>query len=281
MNPLPEHWRGPTCNKVHDYVLLDGAMQHAMGRKLAERPGTGRSLLFEHSAAAQALGIWLIPADLAKALDIDGVARGVNWIASSLAIGELFTHLLPWVRGKNAAAGDYLRLADGRALRALWRVWTLEQRASLCAPLTAWWLADRDGKVICLDLPVLAHGPIATSSDLDHEQSAALLEAGVPDQLMYQLKGTVHFHPSLPSWEARHHAAAKVCAEARLIGYQAPGDFAALVAWALTVGTGIGEIDVHPAIAGRLVGTQLWQALLDEPSVDDASSADIGHGAVR
>jgi hypothetical protein len=154
MNPLP-----PACHAalathgVTPCVLVDGAMQHAAGVRLARTPGAGISLFDDLPEDAQALGPWLLSPAQAQAMGLDGSGPGVNWLVSALALPDAANHLRHWLRDGHPRGLHYTRLADGRVLRAAMTVWTPAQRAAFCMPWRGWWLADRDGEALALALP--------------------------------------------------------------------------------------------------------------------------------
>jgi hypothetical protein len=174
MNPLP-----PACHAalathgVTPCVLVDGAMQHAAGVRLARTPGAGISLFDDLPEDAQALGPWLLSPAQAQAVGLDGSGPGVNWLASALAQPDAADHLRHWLRDGHPRGLHYTRLADGRVLRAAMTVWTPAQRAAFCMPWRGWWLADRDGDALALALPEpLSLEPDTTAGWTDAQREA-------------------------------------------------------------------------------------------------------------
>ncbi|MDR0183167.1 DUF4123 domain-containing protein [Lysobacter arvi] len=271
MNRLPERWHQlrTAAPGVHVLVLVDTALQHELGQKLSQRPGAALSLLPDVEAEAQALGVWLLEADEAHAHGIDGSARGVNWLLSRIPMSQAHAHLQPWVVTPlpDGTPRGYLRLADGRVLRALLKVWSPAQRSAFCAPWQAWCYADRDGAGVLLDLPAPHPMQDATvSPELSQAQYQRLLEASVPDQLLHALKGAVTPHAAtLASRERRHQVAASLIEYARSIGYEEVDDQTTLLAWVLRAGTEECRfLGRQVAVQQRMKGEALWNRLMEE-----------------
>ena len=270
MNPLPESWhrQRAAAPDTHELLLIDTALQHELGQKLSQAPGGALSLLPAVEAEAQALGAWLLEAEEAREHGVDGVARGVNWLASRIPLTEAHAHLQPWVVGPlpDGIPRGYLRLADSRTLRALMTVWSLAQRRTFCAPWLAWCYADRDGKGALLDLPASdAVLPADTvSSELNPTQYQQLLDASVPDQLLHGLKGRTKPHTTLASRERRYQLAVSLLEYARSIGYEEADDQATLLAWALRAGTeDCRFLGQQLAVQQRTKGEALWNQLME------------------
>lgn len=267
MNPLP-----PACHAalathgVTPCVLVDGAMQHAAGVRLARTPGAGLSLFDDLPEEAQALGPWLLSPAQAQAVGLDGSGPGVNWLASALARPDAADHLRHWLRDGHPRGLHYTRLADGRVLRAAMSVWTPAQRAAFCAPWSGWWMADRDGNALALALP----GPLTlepgTTAGWTDAQREALAEHSVVDQLLHSLKGHVRYAASLTSRERRHAVATQVQRAAVAAGYVEAPDQASWIAFALMAGGCSMPLDGHPVHALALRGDALWSALMDGAS---------------
>lgn len=238
MNTLPEAWH--LCvekNNSAPFILLDGAIQHQIGAKLARDAGGAYSFFANESAAAQALGPWLMTAQRAAALGIDGSARGVNWIDSSVSFAHTREHLLLWMRGPDPASREWLRLADGRSLQALSTVWSAAQWQAFCRPWRAWCYANRDGNSLLLSLPAKPDFDASPLTLLDAGQESALTLACLPDQLLHELKGHITPHASLKrSREQRHAIAQAIVGQARALGYETEHDLRQLIAWALRKG---------------------------------------------
>jgi hypothetical protein len=271
MNPLPASWQPQLAATpgAHVLVLVDTALQHELGQKLSQSPGGGVSLLPDLEAEAQALGPWLLDAEEARKRGIDGIARGVNWLLSSVPLSKAQTHLQPWTVGPlpDGTPRAYLRIADSRTLRALMTVWAPAQRRAFCAPWHAWCYADRDGQGVLLDLPVpaTAQAVHTVSPELDKAQYRQLLDASLPDQLLQGLKGRVTPHRTLASRERRYHMATTLIEYARSIGYEDLGDQRTLLAWALRAGDeACRSLGQQPAVRHRLTGEKLWSELDEE-----------------
>jgi len=282
MNPLPPACHALVVNpSLHAYVLIDGAAQRDIARRLARHAPRAIALFADLSTAAQSMGPWLLPANDAGAHGIDGSAPGVNWLVSEAPADEIADHLRDWMREGDRNSPHYTRLGDGRVLRAAMDVWTPAQRAAFCAPWRGWWLADRDGRALALDLP--APSPPAPGdagrpgwSDAQHH---AMRQHGLADALIQPLKGVIRLAPTLRGREARHALAAHTLALAVAQGYTDATDQSSWIAWALQRGHCSGGIAAHPVHAQGLRGAALWEALTGDadaagpPSPDGAGRA--------
>ena len=270
LNPLLPQWQAER-NRHADarvLVMVDTAMQHELGQALAENPAGALSLLpAELPADGQALGAWLLAEEQAKALGIDGSARGVNWIISKLVLKEAAEHLRRWVLMPlpDETPRGYVCIADGRSLSALLTVWNENQRAAFFSPWHAWCYADRDGKGVLVDIPLQAQAHLSKAADpqLDEVQYRRLLEASVADQLLHELKAYVQPHASLSSRQMRYLMAAAVIDRAKSEGYLQPQDWMTLIGWCLRVG--VPEYKAlfnQAALRESLQGSELWDALM-------------------
>ncbi|WP_313243428.1 DUF4123 domain-containing protein [Stenotrophomonas sp.] len=274
MNPLPPACHALVVNpSLHAYVLIDGAAQRDIARRLARHAPRAIALFADLSTAAQSMGPWLLPANDAGAHGIDGSAPGVNWLVSEAPADKIADHLRDWMREGDRNSPHYTRLGDGRVLRAAMDVWTPAQRAAFCAPWRGWWLADRDGRALALDLP--APSPPAPGdagrpgwSDAQHH---AMRQHGLADALIQPLKGVIRLAPTLRGREARHALAAHTLALAVAQGYTDATDQSSWIAWALQRGHCSGGIAAHPVHAQGLRGAALWEALTGD--ADDAGPA--------
>lgn len=272
MNPLP-----PDCHAalaaagMTPCVLVDGAMQHAAGTRLARTPGACLSLFDDLPEDAQALGPWLLSPAQAQAVGLDGSGPGVNWLASALALPETASHLRHWLRDGDPRGLHYSRLADGRVLRAAMTVWTPAQRAAFCAPWRSWWMADRDGNALALALPEPLSPEPGTTAGWTDAQRAALAEHSVADQLLHTLKGRIRYAASLTLRERRHALATQVQRAAVAAGYVEAPDQVSWIAFALMAGGFSMPFDGHPVHTLDVRGDALWSALMDGAALDTAA----------
>ncbi|WP_181902796.1 DUF4123 domain-containing protein [Lysobacter soli] len=267
MNPLPDEWARlrAAAPQAHELVFIDGAVQHELGGKLAEDASGALSLFVGLEPEAQALGPWLMSSDTARGVGIDGAARGVNWLLGRVDLTAAHAHLVPWIVAPlpDGAPRGYVRVADGRTLRALVSIWHAEQRTAFFQPWHAWCCGDRDGRAVLLNLPQMKNEDAVAWGDpaLSPAQFGQLCEASVPDQLLHQAKGLVVPHVTLSSRERRHEAADTLVEYARSIGYDDLDDQFTLLQWVLKVGTEeCRQLGVHTAIVQRLRGAALWAA---------------------
>ena len=245
-------------------------MQPLLAERITQCKGA-RSLLPQSSPEASNLGPWLLKADAAAAIGMDGCGRGVNWLLSHQGIDEVAAHLarcadarLPGEEGRT-----YLRIADGRVLSALLSIWTPRQKTCFLGPLLVWCFADRDGNGVC----ITQADPVPTEkvlqpATLSRNQYEQLLDAAVPDQVLHALKGYVVPHPDWPTRQARHQAASDALSLSRSLGYCAPEDYMTVIAAVITRGDAwMRGLSQHPAVKDALRGASLWTALLEESHV--------------
>ncbi|MDE1198939.1 MAG: DUF4123 domain-containing protein [Pseudomonas sp.] len=274
MNRLPKPYTHLVeANGLSSLVLLDGAMQQRLGTRLAEQPEGAISLFANYPKAARALGPWLMSEARAASLGIDGCARGINWLASEWSMADVEAHLLLWMRGQDSASRRWQRLADGRALNALFSVWTVAQRHAFSHPWRAWCYADRNGAGHLLTLAHQFEILTPVSTDLGPEQQSALMRATLADALIHELKTLTALHSSLKGCREKRHAAVDaVLAQAMAAGYADMTDLSALTAWALRTGTDAPtRVAELPALQQQLSGSELLDALDGE-----AGDAEVG-----
>lgn len=272
MNPLPQEWfdaisRNPSINV---FVMLDTAMQHALGDSLVKEASGALSFFDAEPSEARKLGLWLLTADKAALLGVDGVARGVSWWATTMGMEQVYKHLHAWAIAPlpDGTRRGYLRIGDARVLQALRSVWSKRQHAAFFAPFTMFCHADRDGCPVFSLAQASYQSTVASmcvSTRLAKEQYQALLEASVPDQLLHELKGYVVPHVRYASHEARHAMAVAVIAEAKEIGYDAPYDWLSFIGWKLKYG----QYEPAPlrelaAVRNGLHEDALWNTLVQE-----------------
>ncbi len=266
MNALPDDCAAELARPgTVPCVLLDGAMQLAVGECLAKRPGEALSLFDDLPKAAQALGPWLIPRPQALAVGVDGSARGVNWLSSRLPLESCAYHLRCWLRDGDPTGLQYTRLADGRVLCAAAEVWSAQQFSAFLAPFAGWWLADRDGCGRRLVRPpsqrdaepAAGPGPGWTA-----DQHLALAQIMAVDQLLHALKGRVRPCSALHLREQRYRIARQMQQLAIAHGYEDDADQLCWIASALVSGVCPETLQTHPAHARGLRGDALWQELM-------------------
>jgi len=270
MKKLPEAWHHlrMTNSALHVLVLVDTAMQHNLGRELAERPNGEVAILEDESEKARAMGLWLMEANHAEARGIDGSARGVNWLLSRYPLKQTASLLRSWAIGPfpDGTERGYIRLGDSRTLRSLVEVWSQEQRMRFFSPFKAWCYGDRDGTAALMQLPEPETSSTDTSglgNTLDSTQYEELLKRSIPDQLLHELKGYVRPHETLALREERHRLARSAVAYASSIGYTESEDHMTLIAWALRVGVDDCRLlSEQPAIRMRVTGGALWEQLM-------------------
>lgn len=274
MNRLPKTYTDLVDAKgLSSRVLLDGAMQQRLGARLAEHPEGAISLFADYPKAARALGPWLMTEERAATLGINGSARGVNWLASDRTIVEIEAHLLLWMRGPDRHSHNWHRLADGRALNALFSVWTVTQQHAFSQPWRAWCYADRNGagRLLSLSHTFVSQTPVSPA--LDPAQQLALNRATLADALIHELKPSTALHASVKSCREKRHASVDaVLTRAMAAGYAELKDLGALTAWALRTGAHAPEqMAGLTAVQQQLSGSALLEALESQ-----ADSAEVG-----
>lgn len=269
MNPLPEKWNNSPESGVHRFVLVDGAMQRELGKALSVKRYEGDSLFDGESSEAKALGPWLLSAQQAREAGVDGIARGITWLDGTLGLSQAIAHLRSWMIGPlpDGVVRGYLRLGDGRVLRAMLEIWNPRQRAAFLAPWQRICCADRDGEPwMTAVLSPSQSGRLLqgrVSARLTDNQYRLLLDSSVPDQLLHELKRHVKPHASLSSREQRHVEAVRALEVAKAKGYNAPGDWMSLVGGAVKQGKGAAQaLRGHPAVQAGRTGADLWHAVM-------------------
>ncbi|MCA0393530.1 MAG: DUF4123 domain-containing protein [Proteobacteria bacterium] len=267
MNALPSDWT-TSFPQGASFVLVDGAMQHALGRSFADRKLRATSFFAQESPEAQALGPWLLDAAAANLAQVDGCARGITWLRSTLSFEEAFSHLRPWIVQPfpDGVERGYLRLGDGRILQVLLdSVWTRPQCEAFLQPWEGICLSDRDGRGVTMRPRTHPAHTTRPSRHLNARQYQTLLDASVPDQLLHEVKQHVRPHPLFASREARHAMAVAVIEEAKRRGQDDPYDWMSWIGWALRHGhTSPEAIATHSVAAHHLRGHALWRALIDD-----------------
>lgn len=171
-------------------LLLDGALLQGHALMLAAR-ATGLPLYEDLGAAAQEVGPWLLP-DVSLA-DVDlpelPVRHGMSELSTDSALGTLRAHFgaIRYIETHDAQR-YFLRYADTRAVAAMKLALHETQLAVMCGPIKEWAHIDRRGKRAVL-LEGLACPRSADSRlRLSPKQLAAVLDAGLPDQLCLALE---------------------------------------------------------------------------------------------
>ncbi|TWI13379.1 DUF4123 domain-containing protein [Aerolutibacter ruishenii] len=269
MNPLPEIWNTRAESVIRHFVLMDGAMQRELGKALSANRYDGNSLFEGDSPEAKALGPWLLSAQQAQDAGVDGIARGITWLDGKLELSQAIVHLRSWMIGPlpDGVARGYLRLGDGRVLRAMLEIWSPNQRAAFLAPWQRICCADRDGEAWMT--PVLSPAETGSiprggvSARLSDIQYRLLLDSSVPDQLLHELKRHVKPHSSLSSREQRHVEAVRTLEVAKELGYSATGDWMSLIGGAVRQGKGAAQaLRFHPEVQAGRTGADLWHAVM-------------------
>ncbi|MDZ7814361.1 MAG: DUF4123 domain-containing protein [Ideonella sp.] len=128
--------------------------------------------------------------------------EAMSLIASRLPFGELLVHMQAFLEVRlvggvdmllafwdNSVLGVLVGQEDDTTLHVRGPVLEDGQRAALLAPIAAWWYADREQKWHRLAKPdAMAVPSKAEPLKLTQVQEDKLVEAGVPDLILYHLK---------------------------------------------------------------------------------------------
>jgi hypothetical protein len=172
-------------SRVH--LLVDGAVARGTALLSRVREQGALALYADLGDMAAEVGPWLLPdsnLDAAGATELP-LRHGVSELRSGAEPKTLAAHLQT-IRHIDTADGQrfYARLADARALRALWLVLHASQRHELLGPIDTWEWIDRYGQRQQLQCdPSLGAHAGRVPLGLDDAQLARLLELSLADQL--------------------------------------------------------------------------------------------------
>ena len=239
--------------RYHLYALMDGATDKRLWEKLGNALSAASPLISGPREITPQL-ISLNPSNGAEDVLIKRISHPkspstVTLLASPLSQSELATHLQHFVRvllageidmalayWDPAILGTLVGQFDDETLHVKGPIFTDLQRAALLKPIPAWWYCDRENNChrISFDdaLPdtCLTQLPIR----LTQEQEDGLVEAGVPDQILYhlELNRPLIFDEQIPH-ARRYRFVRAVLPSARMLGLTGMRDLTNFVALCL------------------------------------------------
>lgn len=266
----------------HCYGLADAGQDRAAWRRLAHQCLGSKALL---SAAEDLIPHLLdfgpagnLSAELLAALSRKHAPGAFTMLCSSLSLVELHAHLCRFVDVKlpdnhemllafwdPAILGTLLGQTDDVTLHVAGPVFQLQQREVLLRPIAAWWYCDREGYWHRIDAAKEKEAELdelVLPLKLTQEQEDALVEAGVPDQVLYHLELN---RPSLfdeyLSHAKRYRFVREVLPSARKLGLEGMRDLANFVSLCLIYRQ---RIETDPQILLLLDLVQQKKLTLDE-----------------
>nr|WP_230949730.1 DUF4123 domain-containing protein [Burkholderia pseudomultivorans] len=207
---------------THWYVLLDMSFLPSLRDRLSP-PSSGRSVIALYEGVYEGDGLMAISpclmslpeeAEMRAAVCADLLHHTdgrpmLSLLGAAIGADALAAHL----RGQMEARADdgeafLVRLADTRCLPTWVNVLTPSQRKRFFAEIDAWWVFDRTGSLLALDVESVdtgGGGAADTNSApyrLDPDQIAALRQAAKVDTLLFHVRqrpetfGQLHAKPS-------------------------------------------------------------------------------------
>lgn len=280
-------WAGPV-NGLQLYALTDPAMDRGSHRRLLEVGAGDVSLLSTLSAPDEASPhlVWLgplFPMDTRtrNLLEREHASAAFTVLVSALSLDLLRNHLgafadvtLPGQHDMLLAIWDPAILAtlvgqaDDFTLHVPGPVLTAPQRKAMLAPIHVWWYRDRESNWHRIEggkSPNVVSVPsdAALPLTLNQEQEDALVEASVPDQVIYHLeqnRPTLFDQAPLPR-EQRYRFVHQVLKAARQLGLQGMRDLVNFVALCLIYQQRMGD---DPQIVRLLDQIQRKSITMDE-----------------
>ncbi len=271
------------------YALTDPAADRSTNKALLALSVADMALLASISSPADAspqlldLGsVDLAAAEVLRVAENRCSSAAFTLLTSSWPLGQLHAHLesftnvtLPGPLGMLLAIWDPAILAtlvgqaDDDTLHVAGPVLSEPQRNALLAPVTAWWYLDRGLKWHCIEglatvvADVESQRRAVLPLTLDQAQEDALVEASVPDQVLYHLDTN---HPTLMDESAlprqRRYAFARVVIKsARQLGLQGMRDLVNFLALSLIYRQ---RLTSDPQILTLLDQVQRKELTLDE-----------------
>lgn len=156
----------------------------------------------------------------------------LSFVGSKFSAAALSAALQPVLELETADGQSFLlRIADTRVLPALPLALTATHWSLLCAPIDAWHVVDRFGKLTTLPMLSRTEDTFTPTSRirLDDDELTALLQAGEPDALIRALEeGFAELMPQ-KSRAALYTEVTQVCALAQAHGIEGAPDRLALV----------------------------------------------------
>lgn len=235
------------------YALADAGQDRGMWQRLARHSVASRALL---ASAADDLSPHLFDlgsatersAELSAVLSQRHAPAAYTLICSSLPLLELHAHLRQFVDVKlpgdyemllafwdSAILGTLVGQADDDTLHVAGPVLLPQQLQALLRPIAAWWYCDRKDNWHRIEQPNQdALDPVTQALVLTQAQEDALVEASVPDQVLYHLEQNrpTLFDQQLPHFK-RYRFVREVLKAARKLGLEGMRDLTSFVALCL------------------------------------------------
>ncbi len=269
------------------FALVDPAQDRTVSRRLKEISEKHVSLLASlsapHDSAPQLLQLGSLDkltAQLWGLLEKGFSANACTLIWSSAPLLPLQEHLQRFVDvclsggiemllalWDPAILGTLVGQADDSTLHVSGPVLTSEQRSELLKPLVAWWYSDREHNWHRIEggggSAVSALANSGHRLILNQPQEDALVEASVPDQVLFHLRQnrpSLLSNPDLPNANY-HRFVRQVLPSARMLGLEGMRDLVNFVALCLIYRQ---RMESDPQILQLLNQVQLKKLTLDE-----------------
>jgi hypothetical protein len=191
------------------FALIDAGQDKKTWQRLREQSGQSLPLLDTKDTSADAFSTHLLALGsatgltptLQAALAARHPTTAYTLLCSTLASSELHAHLLRFVEVKltgnmemllafwdPAILGALVGQAGDDTLHVPGPVMSSQQREDFLSALSAWWYCDREGRWQQIDGSLAGETSDLTALALTQEQEDMLVEASVPDQVLYHLE---------------------------------------------------------------------------------------------
>lgn len=260
--PITEHALAWTANHpdspLHLYALVDAGLDRETWQRLRRTGFDSRALLTSEPSAIADFSPHLLhmgsatelAPNLVQILGQNPPAAAFTLLCSSRTLTELHAHLVRFTEVSlpeniemllafwdPAILGTLVGQLDDDSLHVPGPVLSPQQLQALMWPLVAWWYCDREGRWHRVVTPhqaaSVASNPVQFLA-LTQEQENALVEASVPDQVLYHIELN---RPSLFDEQLPHHKRYRftrvVISAARKLGLEGMRDLANFVALCL------------------------------------------------
>lgn len=242
---------------LHLYALVEAGQDRDIWRRLQQLSTDSRALLTSEASAIADFSphllhlgsaIQLAP-KLIETLERNPSSAAFTLLCSSHTLIELHTHLVGFTEVRlpgnvemllafwdPAILGTLVGQADDDSLHVSGPVLTPPQLHALLKSLAAWWYCDREGRWHRVDTPQESNAADTSAQPyvLTQAQEDALVEASVPDQVLYhiELNRPTLFDEQLPHHK-RYRFVRMVILAARKLGLEGMRDLANFVALCL------------------------------------------------
>jgi hypothetical protein len=268
------------------YALIDAGLDKNVWKRLSQKSQQTQSLLSTKGGAADAfsphlaaLGSATEPSPELKAvLALRHPTAAYTLVCSNLPFEELHAHFSRFVEIKLAGGiemllafwdpailGTLLGQASDDSLHVPGPVLSAEQRATLLSPVVAWWYCDRESRwhrVDCASAAKHPSEPVLLPFTLTQSQEDMLVEASVPDQVLYHLElNQPNLFEDTQTHEKRYGFVKIVLGSARKLGLNGMRDLVNFTALCLIYRR---RMQTDPAILRLLDQVQRKSLTLDE-----------------